>query len=290
VISSDVTVLQPTFEILKQLHGFLSLDAFSLFCNIASVSQQAGVPVLEIGVYCGRSLAALACAFDTVPIVGVDPFYESFHNSPAYDDEADYLEFSSSELSPEQRKNEFWKVVGHLEERLNTNFRSRISLREVTQDDYFQQDLGRVKFQALHIDGEHTFSAVKACLDVLNELLMPNSWLIVDDVLNSGFPDISEAVHTHVGHRTDFWPVFFAFNKGVYMFRPESHECLATVKTELAARYTSPRYVVRRLHDDALEIHRRAIYQAAHTTGKMRSPKAVFKAVLRRVKSRKLLK
>jgi len=246
--------IESDFAVLSQLNGFLDLEAFRLFFHLAKF-REPEIPILEIGVYCGRSLAGLACAFDDVPLVGVDPFYAEFHDSPAFEDEANFLIQASGNLSPGERKKEFWRVVNVLEKKHVTAFRSRIRLKEVTQDEFFKSELGKLKYQLCHVDGEHTFSAVKDCLDVLDELLVRRAWLIIDDLFNPGFPDISEAVHTHKGHRKTFWPVFFGFNKGVYLYRPEPDDFLAAVKAHLAKCYSSAPYAVRLMHDNSIEVN-----------------------------------
>jgi hypothetical protein len=85
----------PEFEKFMSLPGFLSVNAFRLFSCLnrflANEKELQSLPVLEIGIYCGRSLVALSYLFKTVKVVGMDPFYESFFDSPAFPEEAQYL-------------------------------------------------------------------------------------------------------------------------------------------------------------------------------------------------------
>jgi hypothetical protein len=259
----DEESIKRDYRVLSQLCGFLDLEALELFHFLANVLQNPEIPVLEIGVFCGRSLAGLACAFDKVPIVGVDPFFEDFYHSPAYEDEAKFLSWASNSMSPAQRKDHFWQVIDQLGSTRHDELKSRITLKQVTQESFLNSELGKSKFQACHLDGEHTFAGVRSLVDVFDELLVPNSWVIVDDLFNAGFPEISEAIHTHEGHRKSFWPVVFGFNKGVYLFRPDPPELLGEVKAELARAYSSSFYSVRFMRDNAIRVDKLAAEVAA---------------------------
>lgn len=251
--------VQSDFDIISRLRGFLTLDAFGLFRHLHELSVIAGAPVLEIGVFCGRSLAALACAFRDTQVVGVDPFYSDFENSPAAPGEAEYLAVGSDHMSPEERIAAFWRIVDRLDETNGTNLKTLIRLERATQDEFLARRLGTEKYQLCHVDAEHTYDAVCGCLDTLDTLLEPGAWLVVDDLLHPGYPDISEAVHTHRGFRTAFWPVFYGLNKGVFIHKPDAKARVSRVKEHLCSIYSSqPQdYLVRRTHDAAPMVQRK---------------------------------
>lgn len=272
--------VQSDFDIISRLRGFLTLDGFGLFCNLRQLSYMPGKPVLEIGVFCGRSLAGLACAFEQVEVVGVDPFYEDFNNSPALEGEAEYLALAAKNMSAEERISVFWKIVDSITRKKANNLRTRIRLLRTTQDEFFRQRLGEERYQLVHVDGEHTYEAVNSCLDMLDNLLVPGAWLVIDDLLNWGFPDISRAVHTHRGFRRAFWPVFYGFNKGVFMVKPDCRARVSTAKERIYAAYSSrpEHYVVRRTCDMAVVAYRRPKPRA---TVEKRARRSFVSAMLR---------
>jgi predicted O-methyltransferase YrrM len=240
--------LQEEYEALQRLPGFMDLEMMMLFEHLAEVMPSED-PVLEIGVYCGRSLGGLACSFPQSRIVGVDPFYENYAESPAFEDEAAFLSRTSNQLSAEARKRRFWDVVRFLDREFSLNTEARVELREITQEAFLEQHNESEQFQLVHIDGEHTFSAVSECLDALQSLLRPNAWVVVDDLLNPGFPDISDAVHSHAAYRKQLHPVFYGFNKAVYLFSPSSLGLVDAAVTELKRLYEVPGYTTRTMHD-----------------------------------------
>jgi predicted O-methyltransferase YrrM len=249
--------VQRYFPLIHRLPGFLTADMLQLFSFMAQMIPS-GNPVLEIGVFCGSSLAGLACAFPDAGIVGVDPFFQDFGSSPAFPEEAEFLTLASNFMSPEKRKENLWAVLRALDEQhAGLSSVKRVRLVESTQTEYLQGFLGRERFQLIHIDGEHTYQAIKDCLDALVLVLDPCSWIVVDDLLNAGFPDISEAVHQHPSYRTEFWPAFYGFNKGVFLYRPRSADYLASIKFQFKTLYAGSDYVLREMHDGAVYVARR---------------------------------
>jgi len=248
--------LEQYYSEINNLPGFMDFDMLNLFYNLQNINPSID-PVVEIGVFCGRSLAGLACAFYEARIIGVDPFFDDFGNSPAFADEADYLTTASQYLSPSERKSKLIETLKKIDAQFpDINLDKRVRLIEKTQEDFFSQHIGEQFFQLVHIDGEHTFKAIKDCLDRISEFLSNDAWIIVDDILNSGFPDISEAVHTHPDYRKRFWPVFYGFNKGVYIFNPRSLEYISQVKVDLLKKYEGSQFTVRHMHDGSLQVVR----------------------------------
>ncbi len=257
MMTPQPTSVERYFPLIHLLPGFLTADMLELFTSMREMIPS-GNPVLEIGVFCGSSLAGLACAFPHVGIVGVDPFYQDFGLSPAFPEEAEFLTMASNSMSAEKRKENLWAVLRALDKQhAGLASAKRVELVESTQTEYLQRIRGQKRFQLIHIDGEHTYQALKDCLDALVHVLDPCSWIVVDDLLNAGFPDISEAVHVHSGYRTDFWPVFYGFNKGVFLYRPKSSDYLVSIKSQFKMLYDDPNYVLREMHDGAIYVARR---------------------------------
>ena len=240
------------YEIIAQLPGFLDFEAYKLFYLLQEINLRYR-NILEIGVFCGRSLAALASVFPTAKFIGVDPFYENFRKSPAYKDEANYLSNASNKQKPEERINNLWKIISLLDKRNRTELLKNISLAKTTQDEFFNT-CKKTKFQLCHVDGEHTFRAIEKFLNILPSFFSRGSIIIIDDFLNPGFPDISEAVHTHPCYKKSLFPFVYAFNKAVFIYKPNTGRTIASIRRLLTLKYSETNYIVRRLYDGSLMI------------------------------------
>ena len=247
----DPKKLNDQFNIIAGLRGFLQFEPFRLFAALANAMPNNPLAVLEIGVFCGRSLAGLACAFPTSSIVGVDPMFSDFLNSPAVSGEAEFLAENAGDLSPTDRVNALNRVLGRLEADFGTPFRDRVQLHRVTQEEFLAKESAVQLFKFCHIDGEHTFLAVRNLLDSLPRLVGPDSVIVFDDFHNEGFPDISEAVFTHASHKTSLFPLLFGLNKGVYVFEPNDRGRYAH---DVAEYFPNTAYNVRWLPDGSFTI------------------------------------
>lgn len=252
------------FSDIQTLPGFLDYEGYNLFLNLnnsnINLNPEFG---LEIGVFCGRSLLGIAAAFPHSYVTGVDPFYNDFKNSPAFENEATNLEFISNYMSSEARKNLLKTTIEKLDSKYSLNLTSRVRLVELTQEKFFLSHDFRERYHFAHIDGEHTFSAVKNFLDAMDKILMPDALLIFDDMLHSNFPDIAEAIYTHDQYRKSFWPICFGFNKGVYLFNPQHVENIKLLKLHVKKCYSDQHYDIMNLHDDSFVIvkkpHRKSL-------------------------------
>jgi hypothetical protein len=254
-VNNNSLSLKDDYAIIRELNGFLKFEAFKLFHNISSVNHMKDIPVLEIGVFCGRSLLGLASAFNEVEVVGVDPFFSDFCQCQTNCDEANFLYQKSNNLSPDQRKIVFNQVLKKLTGKNNVHYQAR--LVELTQEDFFTQRNKNEKFQLIHIDGEHTFGAVQNCLDELKSLLVPDSWLVVDDFFNPHFPGISEGVHTHKFYKKTIWPVFYGFDKSVYLYNPTSDTIISENIDKLKRLYSDNAYMINLLHDNSIFVYKK---------------------------------
>lgn len=207
----------PEYLKIIDLPGFLSFDAFKLFKELAQVTlgnkNLRRLPVLEIGIYCGRSLLGLMLIYKHKKIIGVDPFYQSFARSPAKPFEAKYLDSHAKSLNGEERFRVLIKKITAL------GLLSNVEIRRETQEK-FLQELSLQKYQFVYVDGEHSYQALNNFLNHADTILTKNSILVVDDLLSFGYPGISEAVHRHKSFRRNLFPICYAFNKGVFIYKP----------------------------------------------------------------------
>lgn len=236
------------FALISTLRGFFERDAFLLFKTLRDVNFHAGAPVLEVGVFCGRSLTAIATLYPDVPVHGVDPFYADFDVSPAFADEAGLLAEKSAGQTPEARIAAIGGVLRALDRQNGTGIADRVQLHRQTEAEFTAANSER--FQLIHIDADHSFEAVTASLDSLPKVLLPGGWLVLDDFLNPGFPDISEAVHTHPLFRRALWPVVYGANKAAFLYG-ENETAARELRGRIAERYRAAGGVIRLMHDGA---------------------------------------
>jgi hypothetical protein len=250
---NESTVQDKEFFLVSQLPGFLDRDAYDLFRKLSSFYQEKTPAILEIGIFCGRSFLALGLAFETPSaVVGIDPFYEDFKNSPALEEEGKYLEQASNYLSRNQRLVLLKKTLAE-SDKLRRGLATKFDVREIEQDEFFETRQASEKFHIVHIDGEHSFQAVYNFLDHAQDTLNPNALVIVDDFLNPGFPVISEAVHTHPTFKRELFPIIYAFNKAVFFYKPVDGQPKALAGM-LAQSYRQENRIVRHLGDDSVVV------------------------------------
>lgn len=250
----DDAVLQRRYGHLEALVGFLDADAFRLFCMLGSLSPSEAAPVLEVGVFCGRSLAGLALAFPDAPAVGVDPMFEAFDNEHALEGEGAFLTRAAGGATPEERLATLRRVLEALSADGDAGLSERVTVERVTQAQFLADPTDDAVFQAVHLDGEHTYAAVEEAMNHLPVLLIEGGWLIMDDFSNPGFPEIAEAIHRHPSFRNELIPAVYGFNKGVFLYRPDAPR-LRTVLDALEAWCRKAGYLVRLLADGSMVVH-----------------------------------
>ena len=238
------------FKIISRLAGCMNHEAYLLFRNLYRVKHLEKLPVLEIGVFCGKSLLCLASSFPDIPVTGVDPFCESFY-SGAFEDEAEHLTRLSDNVPPQERIKRLYDIVDLLDKKNKTNLINLVKLELKTQEEFLATYDKKIKFQAVHLDGEHTYSAIKDAIDYFDDILIEGAWIIFDDFTNPGFPSIPEAVHCHKDYKKTFFPVFYGFNKAVFLYKPDSMNYLNGIIDRLYLLYEKykTRYIIRRMHD-----------------------------------------
>jgi len=268
-LALDSGLLRQRYKTLLQLAGFLQEDAFRLFCLMGRLSSTPAAPVLEVGVFCGRSLAALALAFPDAEAVGVDPMFEELDNEYALEGEGEYLAQAAGHASPERRLAVLSEVLKALETDGETGIASRIRIERITQTQFLGSPAADRANQLVHLDGEHTYAAVKEALDHLPRLLLPGGWLVMDDFSNPGFPEISEAIHRHIHFRDELLPVVYGFNKGVFLWRATATH-LSDVLENMDGAWRTTNYLVRRMTDGSMVIDRKTPAPATETRRTLR--------------------
>jgi len=216
--------LEREFDFISKLPGFLDIDAYGLFRKLGKLYQKKSSDILEVGIFCGKSYLALAIAFkNTSKAVGVDPFYENFKDSPALEDEGAYLEKASRYLTRKERL-DLLNTVLNSSNYIRPDLPGKFEVKEMTQEEYLKSKPKTEKFDVVHIDGEHTYKAVYDFLNYAGEVLNPATIVVIDDFMNPGFPGIAEAVHTHRSYKKQIFPIIYAFNKAVFLYRPNKNQ------------------------------------------------------------------
>lgn len=216
-ISNAELKKDPEFKKIQDIPGFLSQNAFHLFSVLSEITDHntklTNQKVLEIGVYCGRSLLALGLLYRRNKVVGVDPFYNSFYNSPAYPEEAKYMADKSLNTNANTR-------IDILKSKINDlSLENTVELRIETQE-RFIKDAKLGKYKLAYVDGEHSYKSINFFLNNMDKLLVKDSLLVIDDILSAGYPGISEALHRHKSFKKTIIPICYAFNKGVFIYKP----------------------------------------------------------------------
>ncbi|MBT4651906.1 MAG: class I SAM-dependent methyltransferase [Candidatus Pacebacteria bacterium] len=243
------------YQKINKLNGLFSIDAYYFFVSLNQVFQYKLISILEIGVFCGKSLIGLASAFPLAnKIVGVDPFFENFHNSFALKGEAEELISASGNMTPKQRLSKLHKVAKIISKIFSNNIQEKIVIHKTTQEQYLKLRKQSPEFSIIHVDGEHSYNAVKDLLDNLPSILKPGGIIIIDDILNIGFPGIAEALFRHHNYKKTLFPLVYAFNKGVFIYKSAKF-FRQNILEKITEIYNSSDYNIRVLHDNSLMIY-----------------------------------
>jgi hypothetical protein len=245
--------IKQSFNDISKLKGFLNFESYQLFFVLQKIVESKS-PILEIGVFCGKSLLGLAMAFKNRVVWGVDPFYENFFQSLAAGYEAEMLINKSDDIGPSDRINKIHQIRKLLQRKYDYPKDSEIILKRKTQAEFLQQN--HPVFSVCHVDGEHTAKAINEVLDSLKEILEPGGWLIVDDLFNNEFPMIAEAIYGHSNFKKEYFPVLVGFNKGLFLYNP-APEKLEEATAHFQLYYEKQgSYHIRSYNDKSLSIKR----------------------------------
>src|SRR3989339_844737 len=214
--------LQNDFEEIKKLNGFLNIEEMNLFANLKTV--------------------------------GVDPFFEDFNNKYAVKDEAIYLARKTGQTTAQERIKKIYNSLKILDKKNKTNLKNLVKLEIKLQDEFIKNRNKEEKYQLIHIDGEHSYGAVKDIIDEFDNLLVPSSIIIIDDFLNYSHPGIAEATYSHPNYKKTIFPILYGFNKGVFMFKPKSQEYLNEIRNKILAPYSRSLHQINKLSDKSITI------------------------------------
>lgn len=243
------------FYLIEKINGFFSPDDYLLFRYLNQVYGSNVKKGLEIGVFCGKSLLGLACAFESAQFVGVDPFFEDFFNPSAFKDEDKILSTVCNNLTPKERISGIFSIGKQIDERFDKDVSSRITVIESTQEDFIEANQDR--FALCHLDGEHSYRSVKYFFDRIDRLMVNGSLIIVDDFFNPQFPGIAEAVYTHPSFKTSVFPLVYTSGKAAFLYNPADNTAIETLARGLQERYESDTFVVNQLEDESIVVSKR---------------------------------
>ena len=169
----------------KRDENVIYLDPLDAFLSIRLIKNPSG-NLCEIGVYKGGFIMALLDNLPNLTAIAIDPYPNS-----------------------EEIRDIF---VKNLEER---NLRSRVELLS----DY--QKLTKRQFDLIHIDGEHSESAVCKDLEFALTNLSSNGIVVIDDIWHSLFPGIISATLLVV-HKDLLAPFLITRNK-MFLCKPSEY-------------------------------------------------------------------
>ena len=176
------------FHLEKNIGGPSPLDAYLTVNLVKSFNYPKRI--LEVGVFTGGFVICHLLNDKDVTVVGVDPYpgLEQFRK----------------------------KLFVNLD---NFGVRDRY-----THFDYLhliKSDLDFLPFNLVHIDGEHSESAVDRDLDIAITLMADNAIIVVDDFFHLDFPGVSSAVYKLL-HKSEYSSFMITHSK-IYICKSIKH-------------------------------------------------------------------
>lgn len=92
-----------------------------------------------------------------------------------------------------------------------------------------------VKFASIHIDGEHTESAVERDLEFAKSHICNDGLIVVDDVFHPDFPGIASAVYCFL--RKEDFASFLITDKKMYICKKTHYEMYRSIGLSLLSKY-----------------------------------------------------
>ena len=202
--------LADQWRAIDSIPGWFSREAHVIWHCLLAFQAESNIrgPLMEIGVFKGRSAAVLA-GHRNVPedhLVLVD-------NSTTFDKDAVLAHVRK--LSPDLATDQITLLA-------------MPSARLMEQPNVAER---RGRFRFIHIDGEHTGTAVYGDLESADMLLSEDGLVSVDDFFHPAFAQITEAVYRYLlGHHYSFVLLLAGFNKA-YLARPKfAHRYLSYIR------------------------------------------------------------
>ena len=174
------TYLQSGYD---SVPGMSSRFAATICCGLIRIQQDAGVtgPVVEIGPFEGRFFIALAHALaDGETALGIDLF--DWPNPEIVD--RFHANCRKHGVRPERYL--AWKADSR-----------------TMQPEELLAKLGGRRPRFIHVDGEHSRSALTKDLELATAVLAPAGVIVLDDMLHPGYPTLMVAVHEYLGRHPD---------------------------------------------------------------------------------------
>lgn len=171
-------------KLLMQIEGFSDTDMIAAFDVILRYHEPK--TALEIGVWHGRTAAHMAAYVEDIVIVDNDMMMLT--------DTVNYI----GQINPNL-------AVKPICSRSD----------ELTEHDFEK------RFDIIHIDGRHTQSAVLSDMRLASKLLTRRGIMILDDVFNHRYPQITEAMYTFLRLNPEYTLLLVGFNKGIICKKEE---------------------------------------------------------------------
>lgn len=198
---SGMSQLERYFSAMDHMEGWFNRESAAIMSMFMDNQTSNGISgnALEIGIWEGKSAALIAAHLDasSETMILVDPFINKNRD----------------------------KIIENFRAAGANTTEGTVILEQAYSDDVLR-DPARLekwgRYRLVHIDGGHSGSSVYNDLEIANLTLLRNGLVIVDDVFNPAYPQVTEAVYKYMHSRPyDFSIFLIGFNKA-YLCRPNA--------------------------------------------------------------------
>lgn len=196
-------------EFAASLEGWFGPPAIALWDALLVFQRERGIrgPMLEIGVWRGRSAALLALHAEPNSKLFLCDY--KFHGPSIH---------RALELARPDKDLELVRIDGD-----STN----LHVHDIAREQFR-------KLRWMHIDGEHSARAVTSDMRAANTLLAPDGVLVIDDFFSWQYPQVTEAVLRYVRTQPEDFALFLCGYNKAYLARPHAvHRYLEYVANDL---------------------------------------------------------
>ncbi len=194
------------------VEGWLHPIDARIISALGEYQTKAGIKgsVGEIGVYKGRLFILLSLlSHEGEPLFAIDPFTLEAFEDDVVDASHDKVIGSINDF-----KTNLITHAGEINELQIFNCSSHMLKAETLLDSASQARL-------VSIDGNHSAKFVYSDLCLISEILDENGIIMIDDVFNPLYPDVSVGLYKYLYHSDDLKPFCIGQNK-VYLCRQEA--------------------------------------------------------------------